>query len=514
MSTTTTNLGLTKPELDEQYQLGVWNGNSDILDEFAGDVNEAMAEIREGAEAASESILKPGTGQADMTNAILGKLQSTGACVLQAGDYYVSGVTMPSKTTISGAGKKTRVILLDSVTNGAAIKMASECTVQNITIYGGENTVSSTVGTRHGILWQGTGSSSTSPFNGLVAGCMIKGFSGGGITCSNTSTGTVNHLTASNCFIQACNAGLNIQASAEFNKFSSIRTYACYYSCINLGGNNTFIGCDFSRSTVGMQIGVGVSTNNGHGSAVGCIFNHIGDNVGTAVSITGTQNGFTFVGCQFFYGGINITNAGGVIFSGCLFGKDAAITVMQADSAGTGSKASNVVDFSHCSFANRPVVTPSDNTKFTECYTRDGERVWYRNLLPFGKGDSNNSAKTFKGTGIRIPAGDYELFFQSMTSTDTDADTCRVRFYDDDLNGVSSYYQIPRGQGVHIPVTLTGTATQVWIIPSSATGTIGEDDALNFTGAMLCTAAEWARSQTYTPYIPTNEELFLMLQSM
>lgn len=43
MSTETANLGLTKPELDEQYQLSVWNGNSDILDQFAGEVNAALA---------------------------------------------------------------------------------------------------------------------------------------------------------------------------------------------------------------------------------------------------------------------------------------------------------------------------------------------------------------------------------------------------------------------------------------------------------------------------------------
>lgn len=43
MSTTTTNLGLTKPELSEQFQLSTWNGNSDIIDTFAGQTNTALA---------------------------------------------------------------------------------------------------------------------------------------------------------------------------------------------------------------------------------------------------------------------------------------------------------------------------------------------------------------------------------------------------------------------------------------------------------------------------------------
>ena len=44
MSTKTANLGLTKPDLDEQYQLAVWNDNSDKIDQYAGEVNAALAE--------------------------------------------------------------------------------------------------------------------------------------------------------------------------------------------------------------------------------------------------------------------------------------------------------------------------------------------------------------------------------------------------------------------------------------------------------------------------------------
>ena len=48
MSTETANLGLTKPELDEQYKLSDWNGNSDKIDQFAGEVNTALANKQEG----------------------------------------------------------------------------------------------------------------------------------------------------------------------------------------------------------------------------------------------------------------------------------------------------------------------------------------------------------------------------------------------------------------------------------------------------------------------------------
>ena len=43
MSTETTNLGLTKPDVSERYDLDVWNGNSDLVDAFAGEVNTSLA---------------------------------------------------------------------------------------------------------------------------------------------------------------------------------------------------------------------------------------------------------------------------------------------------------------------------------------------------------------------------------------------------------------------------------------------------------------------------------------
>lgn len=95
-----------------------------------------------------------------------------------------------------------------------------------------------------------------------------------------------------------------------------------------------------------------------------------------------------------------------------------------------------------------------------------------------------------------------------MQSTDTDSDTCRVRFYDSSLSGVSNYYQIPRGDNVSVQVTLTDTASQMWIIPAVDTASIQEGDIMTFSGAMICTLADWQTSQTYEQYVPTNEELF------
>lgn len=45
MSSLTPNLGLTKPVGTENYNLGVVNNNSDIVDEVVGDIGAALEEI-------------------------------------------------------------------------------------------------------------------------------------------------------------------------------------------------------------------------------------------------------------------------------------------------------------------------------------------------------------------------------------------------------------------------------------------------------------------------------------
>ena len=58
MSTETANLGLIKPELDEQYQLSVWNNNSDIIDQFAGEVNAALAAESTAREETDDAVAR------------------------------------------------------------------------------------------------------------------------------------------------------------------------------------------------------------------------------------------------------------------------------------------------------------------------------------------------------------------------------------------------------------------------------------------------------------------------
>lgn len=87
MSTTTPNLGLTKPELSEQFQLSTWNSNSDILDTFAGQVNTALT-----GKASTVALLDM-TGQCKnraKVNGFTATLRETVPVSLPAGTYVIS----------------------------------------------------------------------------------------------------------------------------------------------------------------------------------------------------------------------------------------------------------------------------------------------------------------------------------------------------------------------------------------------------------------------------------------
>jgi hypothetical protein len=473
----------------------------------ASDVG-VLAEMLRGLETVVNDMVLASTGDTtDRTSEIEAKLQNERKCVLGPGEFYTTGITIPAGTSLFGSGKDTVIVLDDSVTEGAAIKLSTDTIVSNLTITGGENTITSTIGTRHGILWKGTGTSGTSPKNGSVSECKITNFNGGGITCESTSTGTVNFIHAKNCYIENCNAGINIQQSSEFNKFVNIRTFACWYSCVNQSGNNLFMHCDFSRSKVGFYIkNTGSYPNNGHGSAVGCIFNHMNDNSGNAVEITETSNGFVFVGCQIFFGDIVIKNAKGIIFESCIFGNGKTIKVTQ-DSL----KVNGVVQFANCTFGNRPAVLYSKNTMFCNCFTRDGDRVGNKNLMST-ESDSSDGTQNWLDIPVDLVAGDYAILFGTLTSNDTDAEKCRGIFLTSDYQNASVYFMFDRGTNVSAEVSVTAKASILRINPST-TISYSAGDTVSFEKGMICTAADWALSHEYRPYEPSMNELYEMVKN-
>ena len=78
----------------------------------------------------------------DMTAAIEEKLNTTGACLLGSGVYYVSGIRMPKGSALIGMGNATKLVLLPEVESGAAVYINGFCTVKDLCVLGSEENTS------------------------------------------------------------------------------------------------------------------------------------------------------------------------------------------------------------------------------------------------------------------------------------------------------------------------------------------------------------------------------------
>ena len=282
----------------------------------------------------SEYFLAPGEG--DMTAAIEEKLQRHGVCLLGGGTYTVHGIRMPEGSTLKGMGRATRVLLDPALEEGFAIGMDAFCTVSELFVSGAQGVIElPLLGKRHGILYKGTATRKEwmgegLKLNSVVQGCFISGFTGGGITCSDTGYYLRAALYASNCHIVNCGAGINIAYLSDYNSFTNVMCAENLYGCINNGGNNMFSSCGFNGNLkTGFLIdnSQNQSPNNSHGSCMGCTFNHNGNNEGIGVEIYGAVSGFVFSGCQMFFSKIVLEHSVGITFTGMNFGRKVDLLV-------------------------------------------------------------------------------------------------------------------------------------------------------------------------------------------
>lgn len=311
---------------------------------------------------------------ADRTSDIIAMLEQTGTCRLGPGDFFVHNLHMPSFSTIVGSGHKTRVYLMPGIEDGYVIRLNEFCAVKDLCIiHPNDTTPSGNIGNTHGIVYQGTYNTDNSSDQGgkymQLSNLYIEGFDGGGITCYNTGYSTSSSILANNIHIRNCNVGINISYWSEYHKFTNVDCNACYYGCINNGGNNMFVNCGFNSNKVGFVIdnSLGDKTNNAHGSAIGCTFNHQDGNNGYAIKVINSTPGYIFEGCQIFYGKTLIENSEGIVFIGCNFGSNEGIEI----------NSGKTVLYNGCVFGTNPNITKTNNsyTRFANCYTRSGSTV-------------------------------------------------------------------------------------------------------------------------------------------
>lgn len=356
-------------------EMGTGGGGGDITNNYITNHYESTYTINATPSiTADTNNYLPSTGDTtDRKADIQAMLSSTGTCRLGAGDFYVSGINVPAGAMLEGCGNATKIHLLDSVTDGFTVKLNENSTLKDVMLIGSNSniTLSETVGTRHGVLWEGNanGDNDSIPYRGTISNVFIKGFNGGGITCYNTGYG-INGLNVSDCHIMNCNAAINISYWSEFHRFTNINACGNYYGCINNGGNNLFVNCNFSGNKMGMLMdnSQGQSPNNTHGSAIGCVFNHTDNNNGIGIKILNCNSGFIFEGCQIFFSQIYLENTDGIVVSNCNFGvNNCNITI----------KNGGAVLFNGNMHQGQPTISIINNNKvhFANCYVRSSGAV-------------------------------------------------------------------------------------------------------------------------------------------
>ena len=316
--------------------------------------------------------LKASGDKRDRTKEIEALLETEGICILDKGNFYVSGVTMPPDSTLKGLGENSVLVLAEEVSDDCTVKMNSRCRIQDLTLRGDDSTLPEAVGTRHGIGYLGD----SEPDNrgeqycyGILNCLHIHSFSGGGILCKGTGYSIDSSLSVTNCRIHHCGVGIHIPHFSEYHKFTNVLCTRNLYGCINNGGNNVFTACSFDANTTGflMDNSDGKACNNSHGSVIGCTFNHSGSNHGIGIHILNNKYGYVFTGCQMFYSKIHIENSNGIQFANFNCGEKEKIAV----------KGGGLVLFSACMFTSPPLVAveDNDNVYFRDCFTRKGAAI-------------------------------------------------------------------------------------------------------------------------------------------
>ena len=315
----------------------------------------------------------PSTGdQTDRTADILAMLQSNGVCHLGKGGYFIQNLQMPDNTSLIGSGFGTILRVIDGA-DTYGVKLGTRCHISNLKIVGASATptLDGNILNRHGILWQGTFTSNNlGPTSSFIDHVWVYNFTGGGITCYDTGTPSTNGMMVSDTYIYNCNVGLNIAYLSEYSKFCNIKSYNNYYGCINNGGNNIFVNCDFSSNldtAFLIDNTNSQSPNNSHGSCSNCMFNHTARNgtanSGTGIKIINSHEGFIFEGCQIFFSKTEITNSAGIVFSNCNYGQNNCNIIINGE---------GVILFANNMHGGAPTIAITNNTKtkFVNCYNR------------------------------------------------------------------------------------------------------------------------------------------------
>ena len=258
----------------------------------------------------------------DSTDTIKRLLEEYGTVLLGEGTYIVNGLEMPDGSSIRGCGVNT--VLKTTNSNSHCIIPGQWCSIENVKIQGTRAEISSRRANDAGIYIVGNHEETPFKRNIKISNCFIYGFGLAGIYGAATGYWVANSISAVNCEICCCYAGILLEDYCEFNRFTNILCYSNYTGLMNRSGNNVFVNCSFSNNIVGVYLDCVVeesSGNNGHGAIIGATINHSNNNNGYGILVKNVEhNGFIFDSCHLWYSKVQVERSTGVIIQNSTFG--------------------------------------------------------------------------------------------------------------------------------------------------------------------------------------------------
>ena len=175
---------------------------------------------------------------------------------------------------------------------------------------------------------------------------------------------------------------------------------------------------------------------------------------------TGSETGYT-AGHWYYYNGTAWTDGG--VYNSVAVNTDTSLTVsgQAADSKAVGDAIDDL---------------DSDLTDVKSDLRQT------RNLEDISILSGTYSGTRYVIVPVDIPAGSYTIDVDNITTTDTDADYCSVRFVYDESNALVVH--LDRGDNIRQDITLTADVTSIGFYASSSAAT-AVDDTFSYSGFKL-----------------------------
>lgn len=241
---------------------------------------------------------------------------------LPAGDITISSlVTLPGNTLVRGVKGSTR-LLIGSLAEGIRINSANTC-LQDVEIVGSGSAITTSSGISSDADIEALTGLGTKIGINIVAGSAqgitldnvkVTNINGIGIQVSGTSAAPYGGWgSMHNCQVRDCDIGYNFAATGEYGSMTSLHANKNIIGCRVLAGNTNFANCNWSGNRINVVLGD--SSNDSHGTMVGCLNNHA-DVWG--IYAYDCSFGYSIIAGQHWFAGIRLTDSNGIIFVGSI----------------------------------------------------------------------------------------------------------------------------------------------------------------------------------------------------